>query len=77
MSLREFIVHNDLYLMEETNTPLQQGRPCGPRLTLVKFWQVIGWGRFRRSKSRVSHIRDLLVPLPTQTYCQIYCTTRA
>ncbi|MFS8008061.1 hypothetical protein Hanom_Chr14g01268271 [Helianthus anomalus] len=31
-----------------------------PRSTLFRFWRVIVWGRFGRSKSRVSHIRDPL-----------------
>ncbi|MFS7902260.1 hypothetical protein Hanom_Chr01g00009191 [Helianthus anomalus] len=33
---------------------------------IIRFWQVIGWGRFGRSKSRVSQIRD---PCPVTCTC--------
>ncbi|MFS7946640.1 hypothetical protein Hanom_Chr06g00538761 [Helianthus anomalus] len=61
MSLREFAVHNGLYLMKETDTSVYaEGVHVLPDSTLVRFWQGIGWGRFGRSKSRVSHVRDPL-----------------
>ncbi|KAJ0825476.1 hypothetical protein HanRHA438_Chr17g0803631 [Helianthus annuus] len=61
MSLGEFVVHSGIYTLEETDTPIYtEGVHVLPHSTLVRFWQVIGWGRFGRSKSRVSYIRDPL-----------------
>ncbi|MFS7951715.1 hypothetical protein Hanom_Chr07g00598381 [Helianthus anomalus] len=68
MSLREFLLHYGLYTLEETNTPhpppptplYNKGVHMPPCSTLVRFWQVIDLGRFGRSKSRVSRIRDPL-----------------
>ncbi|MFS7915471.1 hypothetical protein Hanom_Chr02g00165711 [Helianthus anomalus] len=59
--MRKFATHIGIYMLPETDNPrYTDGLHIVPRSTLARFRRMIGWGRFARSKSRVSYIIDPL-----------------